>query len=70
MMERAESGDVLLTTCISQVFVTTCISQVFGDVLFRIVSGDAALDEFLTETELTQMRKFRRFTKTEDFPVV
>ena len=30
-------------------------------VLFRIVSSDAALDEFVTEAELAQLGKFRRF---------
>lgn len=46
MMERADSGEVLLTTC---------IGQVLGDVLFQIVSGDAASGEFVTETELAQL---------------
>lgn len=61
MMERAESGEVLLTTC---------IDKILSDILFRIVPGDAALDEFVTESELAQLGKFRRFAKAEDFPLV
>jgi hypothetical protein len=61
MMDRPESGEVLLTTC---------IGQVLGDIHFRIVSGDAAPGEFVTELELAQLRKLRRLAEAEDFPVV
>jgi len=61
MRERAESGEVLLTTC---------IGQILSDILFRIVPGDAAFDEFVAEPELAQLGKFRCLPKAEDFPVV
>ena len=61
MMASAESGEVLLTTC---------IGEIFGNVLVRIVPGDVALDEFVSESELAQLGKFRRLPKAEDFPVV
>ena len=45
-MASAESGEVLLTTC---------IGEIFGNVLVRIVPSDVALDEFVTESELAQL---------------
>ncbi len=40
--------------------LTTCMDQVFGDVLFRNVSGDPALDEFVTVAELVPLGEVRR----------
>jgi len=46
------------------------VGQVLGDILFRIVSGDAAFGEFVTESEPAQLGKFRHLAEAEDFPVV
>jgi hypothetical protein len=60
-MARADSGEVLLTTC---------IGEILGDVVFSVMSGDATLDEFVTKPELAQLGEFRCLAKAEYFPLI